>query len=66
MNHRKLIDDAWTYNANIRAEDGPQPPTRWRALQDSVYWKLRGAGGEVAGRYSTGILCGDNLVQRWP
>src|ERR1700730_6412708 len=36
MNHRKLINDAWTYNANIRAEDGPQPPTGWRALRDTV------------------------------
>jgi hypothetical protein len=24
MNHRKLIDTAWTYNVNIRAEDGLQ------------------------------------------
>jgi hypothetical protein len=36
MNHRKLIDDAWTYNANIRAEDGPQPPRGWRALLDNL------------------------------
>ena len=36
MNHRKLMNDAWTYNANIRAEDGPQPPTGWRALRDTV------------------------------
>ena len=36
MNHRKLINDAWMYNANIRAEDGPQPPAGWRALRDTV------------------------------
>jgi Carboxypeptidase regulatory-like domain len=36
MNHRKLTNDAWTYNANIRAEDGPQPPRGWRALLDSL------------------------------
>src|SRR3984957_13449133 len=36
MNHRKLISDAWTYNANIRAEDGPQPPRGWRGLLDTV------------------------------
>src|SRR3981189_360516 len=36
MNHRKLIDDAWTYNVNIRAEDGPQPSRGWRALLDNL------------------------------
>ena len=36
MNHRKLIDDAWTYNVNIRAEDGPQPPRGWIALLDNL------------------------------
>ena len=36
MNHRKLIDNAWTYNVNIRAEDGPQPPRGWRALLDNL------------------------------
>jgi hypothetical protein len=35
MHHRKLINDAWTYNANIRAEDGPQPPRGWRAVLDT-------------------------------
>jgi hypothetical protein len=36
MNHRKLIDNAWTYNVNIRAEDGPQPPREWRAVLDNL------------------------------
>jgi hypothetical protein len=36
MNHRRLIDDAWTYNVNIRAEDGPQPPRGWRTLLDNL------------------------------
>jgi hypothetical protein len=36
MNHRKLINDAWTYNANIRAEDGLQPPRGWRSLLDNL------------------------------
>ena len=36
MNHRKLMNDAWTYNANARAEDGQQPPTGWKALLDAV------------------------------
>ncbi|WP_263366049.1 TonB-dependent receptor [Edaphobacter bradus] len=36
MNHLKLMNDVWTYNANIRAEDGPQPHTGWRAVLDTV------------------------------
>jgi hypothetical protein len=36
MNPRKLINDAWMYNANIRAEDGLQPPRGSRALLDAV------------------------------
>jgi len=36
MNHRRLINDAWTYNPNIRAEDGPQQPRGWRALLDNL------------------------------
>jgi Carboxypeptidase regulatory-like domain len=36
MNHCKLINDAWTYNANIRAEDGPQPPRGWSSLVDTL------------------------------
>jgi hypothetical protein len=36
MNHRKLINDAWMYNANVRTEDGLQPPAGWRALRDTV------------------------------
>src|SRR5580698_6392610 len=36
MNHRKLIDNAWTYNENVRAEDGPQQPRGWRALLDNL------------------------------
>ena len=36
MNHRKLINDAWTYSANIRAEDGPQPSRGWRAVLDDL------------------------------
>lgn len=40
MNHRKLINDAWTYNANIRAEDGPQPPRGWSAVLHGVLISL--------------------------
>jgi hypothetical protein len=36
MNHRRLINDAWTYDVNIRAEDGPQPSRGWRALLDNL------------------------------
>jgi hypothetical protein len=36
MNHRNLIDDAWVYSSNARAEDGLQPPRGWRALRDTV------------------------------
>src|ERR1700722_22776 len=36
MHHGKLINDAWTYNPNIRPEDGPQPPRGWRALLDTL------------------------------
>jgi hypothetical protein len=36
MNHRNLINDAWVYSSNVRAEDGPQPPGGWRALRDTV------------------------------
>ena len=31
MKHRELIDDAWTYNANLRAEDGYHPEPRGKA-----------------------------------
>jgi hypothetical protein len=40
MMHRKLMNDAWTYNANIRAEDGPQPPRGWRSLLDTLFIPL--------------------------
>src|ERR1700722_803127 len=40
MHHGKLINDAWTYNANIRAEDGPQPPRGWRSLLDTLFIPL--------------------------
>jgi hypothetical protein len=36
MNHRNLINDAWVYSSNVRAEDGLQPPGGWRALCDTV------------------------------
>jgi hypothetical protein len=36
MNHRNLINDAWVYSSNARAEDGLQPPSGWRALCDTV------------------------------
>lgn len=36
MNHRNLIDDAWVYSSNPRAEDGLRPPRGWRALRDTV------------------------------
>ena len=35
MNHRNLINDAWVYSSNIRAEDGSQP-TAGRTLCDTV------------------------------
>lgn len=31
MKHRKLSNDAWVYNANLRAEDGYQPQLRSKA-----------------------------------
>src|ERR1700678_2756723 len=40
MNHLQLMNDAWTYNANIRAEDGPQPPRGWRSLLDTLFIPL--------------------------
>jgi Carboxypeptidase regulatory-like domain len=37
MNHRNLIiNDAWVYSSNARAEDGLQTPRGWRALRDTV------------------------------
>ena len=36
MNHRNLINDAWVYSSNVRAEDGVLPPGGWRALYDTV------------------------------
>jgi len=36
MNHWNLINDAWVYSSNARAEDGLQPPRGWRALRDTV------------------------------
>src|SRR4030081_252246 len=36
MNHRKLTNDAWTYNVNIRGEDGPQQPRRGRTQLDNL------------------------------
>jgi hypothetical protein len=36
MNHRKLINDAWIYSSNARAEDGLRPSCGWRAMRDNV------------------------------
>jgi hypothetical protein len=36
MNHKKLINDHWTYSPNARAEDGLQGPSGWRELRDAV------------------------------
>jgi hypothetical protein len=40
MNHRNLINDAWVYSSNVRAEDGLQAPRGWRALCDTVLLPL--------------------------
>ena len=40
MNHRNLINDAWVYSSNARAEDGLQPPGGWRSLCDRVLLPL--------------------------
>jgi hypothetical protein len=34
MEHRRLIDDAWTYNSNLRAEDGSQMQDRKSAFRE--------------------------------
>jgi hypothetical protein len=36
MNHRNLINDAWVYSFNARAEDGLKPPAGWRAVYDRL------------------------------
>ena len=36
MNHREYTNDARAYNANMRAEDGPQPSGELRTLRDAV------------------------------
>jgi hypothetical protein len=36
MNHRKLVNDAWTYNANLRAEDGSREQDRLSAFRELV------------------------------
>jgi Carboxypeptidase regulatory-like domain len=41
MNHRNLINDAWVYSSNVRAEDGQQPPRGWRGLRGTVLVPLK-------------------------
>src|ERR1700723_748689 len=36
MEHRRLLDDAWSYNANLRAEDGSRIPDRMSALREFI------------------------------
>jgi hypothetical protein len=36
MEHRKILDDAWNYNPNLRAEDGFRLPDRTSALRDFI------------------------------
>ena len=36
MEHRRLLDNAWTYNANLRAEDGSRIPDRTSALREFI------------------------------
>src|ERR1700722_14782251 len=36
MEHRRLLDDAWSYNANLRAEDGSRIPDRMSAFREFI------------------------------
>jgi hypothetical protein len=36
MEHRRLFDDAWNYNANLRAEDGFRMPDRTSAFREFI------------------------------
>jgi hypothetical protein len=36
MEHRRLFDDAWTYNSNLRAEDGSRMQDRKSAFREFV------------------------------
>ena len=36
MEHRRLFDDAWTYNSNLRAEDGSQMQDRKSAFRELI------------------------------
>jgi hypothetical protein len=36
MEHRRLLDDAWSYNANLRAEDGSRIPDRTSAFREFI------------------------------
>jgi hypothetical protein len=36
MEHRRLVEDAWSYNPNLRAEDGFRIPDRTRALREFI------------------------------
>jgi hypothetical protein len=36
MEHRRLFDDAWTYNSNLRAEDGPQMQNQKSAFREFI------------------------------
>jgi hypothetical protein len=36
MEHRRLLNDAWSYNPNLRAEDGSRIPDRRSAFRDFI------------------------------
>jgi hypothetical protein len=36
MEHRRLLNDAWSYNPNLRAEDGSRTPDRRSAFRDFI------------------------------
>jgi hypothetical protein len=40
MQYSELMNDATTYQSNVRAEDGMQPRSRWNALYEGVFIPL--------------------------
>jgi hypothetical protein len=36
MEHRRILDDAWNYNPNLRAEDGFRIPDQSSALREFI------------------------------
>ena len=62
MNHRNLINDAWVYSSNVRAEDGLQPPRGWNVSYHAQFYPNGSVDGNI-GDASSVMFCVQPILE---